>query len=37
MDADDISVPDRFEMQMNFFKRNPNVDILGSNVLIFSD
>lgn len=37
MDADDISVPERFEMQMNFFNRNPSVDILGSNVLIFND
>ena len=37
MDADDISTPERFEIQMNFFKRNPKVDILGSNVLIFND
>lgn len=29
MDADDISVPDRFETQMAFLKDHPNVDIVG--------
>ena len=37
MDADDISVQERFEMQINFFLKNPNVDIVGSNILIFND
>ena len=33
----DISAAERFEIQVNFFKRNPKVDILGSNILIFND
>lgn len=30
MDGDDISKPDRFEKQIEFMKKNPQVDILGS-------
>ena len=37
MDSDDISVAQRIETQINFFLRNPDVDIVGSNVLMFSD
>ena len=37
MDSDDISVQERFEMQVNFFLKNPKVDIVGSNILIFND
>lgn len=29
MDADDISMPTRFEKQINFLEKNPKVDILG--------
>lgn len=29
MDADDISVPDRFEKQINYLKKHPEVDCLG--------
>lgn len=29
MDADDISVPSRFERQIGFLKENPEVDVLG--------
>ncbi len=31
-DADDISVKNRFQLQMNFLKKNKNIDVLGSNV-----
>ena len=31
-DADDISVRKRFELQMNFLKKNANIDVLGTNV-----
>ena len=31
MDADDISLPDRLQTQVNYLKNNPRVDILGSN------
>ena len=29
MDSDDISLPDRFLKQINYFKINKNIDILG--------
>jgi glycosyltransferase involved in cell wall biosynthesis len=32
MDADDISVPDRFEKQINFLKANEDVDIVGGSI-----
>ncbi len=32
MDADDICHPDRFEMQLKFFQKNKDIDILGSQV-----
>ncbi len=30
MDADDISMPQRFEKQLNYVMQNPEIDILGS-------
>lgn len=30
MDADDISKPKRFEKQLNFMKKHPDIDILGT-------
>lgn len=36
MDADDISVPERFLKQINFLKKNPKFDVVGSNILEFS-
>lgn len=30
MDADDVSLPQRLEKQMQFFKKNPSVDICGT-------
>jgi glycosyltransferase involved in cell wall biosynthesis len=32
MDADDISLPDRFEKQVAFLEKHPEIDILGSAV-----
>jgi hypothetical protein len=29
MDADDISVPSRFELQLEFFRENPSYDVVG--------
>ena len=37
MDSDDISVAQRIETQVNFFMRNKEVDIVGSNILMFND
>ena len=35
MDTDDISVPDRFEKQLEFMKSNPDVDVMGGNIAEF--
>ena len=32
MDADDISLPNRFERQILFLQENPHIDVLGANV-----
>lgn len=37
MDTDDISVPERFETQLAFFERNPDVDVVGGYVAEFAD
>lgn len=37
MDADDISVPSRFEKQIAFLQNNPHVDIVGGNISEFID
>jgi glycosyltransferase involved in cell wall biosynthesis len=36
MDTDDICVMNRFEKQIDFFKQNPNIDVVGSNVEEFN-
>src|SRR3569833_3127261 len=36
MDADDISVPTRFEEQLTFLNLNPNIDIVGSYISVFN-
>ncbi|MBT8070746.1 MAG: glycosyltransferase [Gammaproteobacteria bacterium] len=37
MDADDISLPERLEQQLNYLGKNPAIDIAGCCVEIFSD
>ena len=37
MDADDICVPHRFEKQVQYLDKHPEIDILGSNALLFND
>nr|WP_315539155.1 glycosyltransferase [uncultured Haemophilus sp.] len=37
MDADDICVPHRFEKQIQYLDEHPEIDILGSNALLFND
>ena len=36
MDADDICVPHRFEKQVQYLDEYPEIDILGSNALLFN-
>lgn len=37
MDSDDISCKDRFKIQIEFLSENPNIDIVGSNIIEFTD
>ena len=37
MDTDDISVPTRFQQQLEFMRSNPDIDILGGNISEFSN
>lgn len=37
MDTDDICRKDRFELQLNEFKKNPSIDICGSHILEFEN
>lgn len=37
MDSDDIAISNRFEQQLSFFYRNPQIDILGGNIVEFID
>lgn len=37
MDADDISLPQRFEVQLDFFKKNPQTEVLSSSYKVFEE
>lgn len=37
MDADDISLPERFEKQIQFMRDNPNIDVCGTWLQTFGD
>lgn len=37
MDADDLSAKNRFELQLQEFEKNPNLDIVGGNITEFVD
>ena len=37
MDADDLSVRNRFELQLQEFEKNPDLDIVGGNITEFVD
>ena len=36
MDSDDIAIPNRFEYQVNFLKKYPQIDVLGSSIEEFN-
>lgn len=35
MDSDDVSVPDRFEQQLQYFEQYPDIDIVGGDITEF--
>ncbi len=37
MDTDDICVPNRFELQLNYFQEHPEVDVCGGQIVEFID
>lgn len=37
MDADDIALPDRIARQLAHMQANPDIDVLGTNVIFFDD
>ena len=37
MDADDISMPERFEKQIAFMENHPNIGVCGSNIIFFGE
>ena len=37
MDADDIMFPDRLYKQLNFLEKNPEIDIVGSNIVVINE
>ena len=37
MDSDDISLPDRIEMQVKFFEEHPEANVLGTRAIKFGD
>jgi glycosyltransferase involved in cell wall biosynthesis len=36
MDGDDISLPERLEIQLNYLILNPNIDLVASNIILFT-
>lgn len=37
MDSDDISLPTRFEKQIDFLKKNPHIGVLGSSTILINE
>lgn len=37
MDGDDIAIHERLEIQLNYLKNNPNIDLVASNIIYFTD
>src|ERR1700730_4784225 len=35
MDADDISYPERIDKQVKFMEQNPDVDLVGTHILVY--
>ena len=37
MDGDDISVPERLDIQLKYLMNNPSIDLVASNIIFFTD
>ena len=37
MDSDDISYPNKFEVQLKYFENDPSIDILSTQYLLFEN
>lgn len=37
MDSDDISLPDRFKIQLKYFKNNPKLELLGTQMFLWDE
>jgi glycosyltransferase involved in cell wall biosynthesis len=37
MDGDDVSYPERFERQVGYLRRHPDVDLVGAGAVVFGD
>ena len=37
MDGDDIAIPERLEIQLNYLKNNPNITLVASNIVYFTN
>tara|TARA_B100001057_G_scaffold370575_1_gene374529 strand:- start:2315 stop:3151 length:837 start_codon:yes stop_codon:yes gene_type:complete len=37
MDADDIAIPERLNVQLNYLIKNPSIDLVASNIIFFSN
>ena len=37
MDADDIAIPERLNVQLNYLINNPSIDLVASNIIFFSN
>lgn len=37
MDGDDIAIPERLEIQLNYLTANPDIDLVASNIILFTN
>ncbi len=37
MDADDVSLPNRFEIQLDYLDTHPNIGVIGTNIILINE
>ena len=37
MDGDDIAIPERLKIQLDYLKENPHIDLVASNIILFTN